>query len=83
MTFKMVVAVPCITPAAIAEMEKMVPGLSSVVEIPVVITPEQVEKTAKEMGNKLLLRNEYVSRVESVKVSSVGGWNVELVIAGD
>lgn len=83
MTFKMTVTVPRITTADIEEMEKMVPNLSSVIRIPIIATRADVEKAAREIGAKSLNRMEYVSRVEAVEVSPVGGWNVELVISGD
>lgn len=86
MSYKMTVNVPRITPDAIAEMEKLVPGLSSVVTIPVIDeVGEDLEEAARAIAVKLLVQNpyEYVAAIDDIKVSQSGGWDVELVIAGD
>lgn len=81
MPFKMKVTVPRITASDIAEMEKLVPGLSMVVNIPL-ISKENVKNVAITLGERRLVKYEYVREVESITETDTG-WVAILQISGD
>jgi hypothetical protein len=82
MPYKMEVVVPLITPATIAELEAKAPGLSGLVNIPLILWPEDAKDAAEAMTNKSLPRYEYVSSIEGITETATG-WVVSLRIAGD
>lgn len=82
MPYTMKVTVPRITATTVAEFEAKAPGLSGLVEIPLVEFAEDASDAAEAMANKKLPRYEYVSKVESVTETATG-WVVALRIAGD
>lgn len=80
--FKRKVTVPRITADAVAEMERIVPGLSTVVKVPVIQTEKEARAAAEAIVEKTLERYEYVGDVALVEETDAG-WVVTLNIWGD
>lgn len=82
MSFKSTVKVPLVTAQTVHGFNQMVPGLSTVVTIPVIETEEQALVAATKIATDRLVKYEYISRIDSIEDTGEG-WTVIFHCAGD